>query len=189
MSPTVDPLQCGIVGAGIAGLAAALALHRARHEVDIFEKSSFKHEIGAAISLTPNANLILDTWGFDAKSYGETDKLQVRNVDPATLERTGRNDFAEVRKTFGHNFNAFHRVDLHKGLMDLAMSPDQPGKVPNLHLGNEIVDIDCQTGLIKVKDGTGVRKDLIVVADGWKVSLSCQKMVAASLTSDLEPFR
>jgi len=37
-----------IVGAGIAGLAAGRAL-REEHEVHIFEQSSFKTEIGAAI--------------------------------------------------------------------------------------------------------------------------------------------
>jgi thioredoxin reductase len=51
-------LQCGVVGAGIAGLAAAIALSNAGHEVEIFERSQFKHEIGAAVTMTPNAGLV-----------------------------------------------------------------------------------------------------------------------------------
>lgn len=51
-------LHCGVVGAGIAGLTAAIALSNAGHEVEIFERSQFKHEIGASITMTPNAGLV-----------------------------------------------------------------------------------------------------------------------------------
>lgn len=53
-------LDCGIIGSGIAGLATGIALRRAGHDVTIYERSQSKHEIGAAITLTPNANCVLD---------------------------------------------------------------------------------------------------------------------------------
>lgn len=55
----------GIIGAGIAGLAAAIALRRAGWDVEIFEKSQMKHEVGAAITIMPSAVSALDEWGFE----------------------------------------------------------------------------------------------------------------------------
>lgn len=55
----------GIVGAGIAGLSAAIALRRAGWEVAVFEKSSMQHETGAAITLMTVAISILDKWKFE----------------------------------------------------------------------------------------------------------------------------
>lgn len=59
-------LQCGVVGAGIGVLGAAIALNRAGHHVTVYERSQFENEIGTAITMTPNANLILDRCGLDA---------------------------------------------------------------------------------------------------------------------------
>lgn len=71
-------MEVGIVGAGIAGLGAAIALRRAGHEVEVFEKSSFKKEIGAAILLTPNGNHVLRRWGFDFEKAKPVDFKQFR---------------------------------------------------------------------------------------------------------------
>jgi len=58
-------MDTAIIGAGIAGLAASIALTRAGHSVTVYEKSGFKNEIGAAILITPNGNRVLRRWGFD----------------------------------------------------------------------------------------------------------------------------
>lgn len=49
-------LDIGIIGAGIAGLAACAALRKEGHNVELFEKSQFKTETGAAMTITPNGN-------------------------------------------------------------------------------------------------------------------------------------
>lgn len=56
-----------VVGAGIAGLSATVALRRAGWDVTVLERSRFKNEIGAAITVPPNATMVLDRWGFDAE--------------------------------------------------------------------------------------------------------------------------
>jgi salicylate hydroxylase len=60
-----QPLSIAIVGAGIAGFAAATAFRRQGHIVEIFEASSFSREFGAAVGVPPNATLILKQLGFD----------------------------------------------------------------------------------------------------------------------------
>ena len=54
----------GILGGGIGGLAAALALHRAGHEVVVFEQAQRFGRVGADINLTPNAVRALDGLGL-----------------------------------------------------------------------------------------------------------------------------
>jgi len=53
------PLDCTIIGAGIAGLAAGIAVTRAGYKATVYERSHFKNEIGAAILLTLNSNYVL----------------------------------------------------------------------------------------------------------------------------------
>jgi salicylate hydroxylase len=68
-------LQVGVVGAGIAGLAAAIALRRANCDVEVFERSSFRNEIGAAVTISPNSARVLDYWGFDSAKARATENL------------------------------------------------------------------------------------------------------------------
>lgn len=59
------PLDVIIVGAGIAGLSAAIALARQDHKVRIFETSSFSKEVGAAFNIAAPAVKILKSWDID----------------------------------------------------------------------------------------------------------------------------
>lgn len=55
-----------IVGAGIGGLCAAIALRQAGHEVAIYEKTPEMREVGAGLSLWANALTALDRLGLGA---------------------------------------------------------------------------------------------------------------------------
>jgi salicylate hydroxylase len=74
-------LEVLIVGGGIAGLAAAIAMSRAGHNVTVLEKSSFKREAGFIITLGSNATAILDTFGFDFSKSRAVDCASVSNLD------------------------------------------------------------------------------------------------------------
>ncbi|KAI1444674.1 hypothetical protein F5Y02DRAFT_418687 [Annulohypoxylon stygium] len=57
-------LQVAIIGAGIAGLGAAIALkHHPAIDVQVYEKASELREIGASIALGPNGMRTLDRLG------------------------------------------------------------------------------------------------------------------------------
>ena len=82
-----------------------------------------------------------------------------------------------VTPNFEHLYGApwllFHRVDLHNELKRLATQP-RPSTVAvaKINLASEIVDVDL-AGNITLADGTKMKKDLVVVADGIRVFETC----------------
>ncbi|MEO6292592.1 MAG: FAD-dependent oxidoreductase, partial [Burkholderiaceae bacterium] len=53
-----------IAGAGIGGLAAALALSRAGLRVTVLEQADAFGEVGAGVQVSPNAFGVLAGWGL-----------------------------------------------------------------------------------------------------------------------------
>ena len=58
------PLRAIVIGAGIGGLTAALALRRAGLEVSVHEQAPALREVGAGIQMAPNATRVLRRFGL-----------------------------------------------------------------------------------------------------------------------------
>lgn len=99
--------------------------------------------------------------------------LQVRRPKGDTLEEMGMPlFFRDVQQKYGTKWNFYHRVDAHNSLKELATDPTLPGKPATIRLASQVVDVDCESGILTLKDGTTFQKDLIVVADGQHVRAS-----------------
>lgn len=161
-----DPrkLNVGVVGCGIAGLSAAIALAQAGHAVDIYERSEFSNETGAAIVIGPNGSRILSRWGFDYDAAGALDYCQMRRIKADTIELDSEVKFNDVKEKYGDRWLLLHRADLHTGLRRLV--DKLPVPTPKIHLGTAVSDIDPDAGTINLASGDTVTKDFIVVADG-----------------------
>ena len=62
----VQKLHIGICGAGIGGLAAAIAMAKAGATVTVLEAAPELGEIGAGIQMTPNVARLLVNWGKES---------------------------------------------------------------------------------------------------------------------------
>src|SRR3954447_16374153 len=108
---SVEPIN--IVGAGIAGLAAALALRRRGFPVSLFERTAHFAPVGAGIVLAPNALRILTELGVDVQSHGSPiARFQVRDRRGRPLQRL---DLTRLPRPLGLAL-AFHRAELHEAL-------------------------------------------------------------------------
>ncbi|KPI35784.1 6-hydroxynicotinate 3-monooxygenase [Cyphellophora attinorum] len=157
-------LQVGIIGCGIAGLSAAIALSRAGHDVEVYERSTFSNETGAAIILGPNATRVLTRWGFDAEKAGGLDFCQMRRIKADTLELDSEQKFSNIKEKYGDRMLLLHRADLHTGIMSIVEALPEPK--PKIHLGSAVKDMEPEQGSIILENGSTVSKDLVIVADG-----------------------
>lgn len=153
----------GIVGAGIGGLAAAVALRRIGTDVVVFEQSPRFARVGADINLTPNAVKALD-------GLGVGDALRQTAARPTfrisrtwdSGEETSRIKMASAAEArYGSPQLTMHRADLLEALK--ALLP--PGVV---RLGKRLTEVaprDRWT-VLRFEDGADAEVDLLVGADG-----------------------
>jgi salicylate hydroxylase len=163
-NPESVSLNVGVVGCGIAGLCAAIALSQAGHSVEVFERSRFSNETGAAIVIGPNGTRLLARWGFDVEAAGGLDYSQMMRIKADTLDLDSDMKFDKIKDRYGSRWLLLHRADLHSGLR--ALVDKLPGPSPVINLGDAVSDIDTATGDISLASGQVQTKDLIIVADG-----------------------
>jgi salicylate hydroxylase len=106
-------LHVGIVGAGMGGIAAAIALARAGAKVSVLETAIELGEIGAGIQMTPNVARLLTRWGVD-EVIGENlvsfKELNMRRQDGKAI---GYTPVRRVEQACGHPWWLVHRHVLH----------------------------------------------------------------------------
>lgn len=134
----IVPLEIIIVGAGIAGLTAAIACRRAGHNVAIYERSSMNNELGAAIHVCPNASRGLLAWGMDPIGARFVKAKHSSRAKGTTLEKFATSDDGYIESTFGAPWFFAHRVDLHEELKRLATETESEGRPVKIHLKSSV---------------------------------------------------
>ena len=134
--------------------------------LQIFEKSRFATEIGAAVALTPNGVQVLENIGFSFEK-AKAGRLDVwETVDGTSLKRLNSLNFKNSEQDYGAGFYSVHRVDLHKELLRLAEEKSEKQPPVRLLLGSQVAKASVETGIVELEDGSKHGGDLIVAADG-----------------------
>jgi 2-polyprenyl-6-methoxyphenol hydroxylase-like FAD-dependent oxidoreductase len=143
-----------VVGGGIAGLSAAIALRKTGHEVVVLERAPRVDPVGAGITLFANAMRALDRLGV-GEAVAARGAAATRS---AILTSDGR-ELTKVPSDLLEGTIALHRADLQAELA--AASGD-------VHLGVEVTAVgQGEDGVVaRSTDGSEERGDLLVGADG-----------------------
>jgi salicylate hydroxylase len=110
--------RISIVGGGIGGLTAALALQHFGYRVAVFEQAKELREIGAGVTITPNAMHALHFLGIGervAKEAGPTEAYLIRHFLTGEVVKVRANGRDYVER-FGADYHQVHRGDLHAAL-------------------------------------------------------------------------
>jgi salicylate hydroxylase len=159
-----------VVGGGIGGAAAAVALRLAGHKVTVLEQARYLAPVGAGIQLAPNATRILAQFGV-AEALAEHALVPQRHIrrhwrDGTVLGERSLGDAVAAR--YGAPFWHVHRADLHAALMSAARSPAGPGCAAVFRFGEEVtgLHVSASTADVVTSQGDRYRGDLVVGADG-----------------------
>jgi salicylate hydroxylase len=156
-------LKIAVIGGGIGGLAAALSLHRAGFDVDVYEQAAELNEVGGGINMGPNAARLLYRLGL-----GEAlDRDAVRPLsahvrrwdDGRTLQKAPLNPRCD--ELYGAPHLTVHRADL-----QAIIASGLPGE--RIHLGHRLTGFADGHDAVEVAfdNGASVRAEMLVGADG-----------------------
>lgn len=163
----MPPKNVSILGAGIGGMATALALARRGISVDLFEQTPALTAVGAGIQISPNGVAVLAALGLLDEA------AKIANTPSAIQFRSARSGCRIARVPLGYGavlkwglpYWQFHRIDLLDILAEAAVEAGV-----KLHTGKAMLRIrsDPKRAQMEFVDGSVHVTDCLIAADGMR---------------------
>ncbi|RSD28790.1 FAD-dependent monooxygenase [Mesobacillus subterraneus] len=162
-----------IIGAGIGGLAAAIALQQIGHEVTVYERAAELKEMGAGIVLAANAMKVLEKLGVAEQvrqAGAPVKKAEIRTWDGKLL---GSMPVHEQAKRYGTYSYLIYRPELQRILFEQA-GPEK------IKLAKKFIKLEQKSESLTAifENVESVESKLVIGADG--ANSSVREYVAGS---------
>ncbi|CAK7337559.1 unnamed protein product [Dovyalis caffra] len=156
-----------IVGAGIAGLATAVALKRVGVRSLVLEKSQGFRATGAALTLSPNAWIALDALGVSHKLtpvYVPSLKAYVTDVSTGDVQQV----FFPVTNngSTGQGVRTIHRKALLEALAEELPADSIRFSSKLAAIENQEQGGDASIVVVYLEDGTTIKSKVLIGCDG-----------------------
>jgi salicylate hydroxylase len=159
-------MRIAIVGGGIGGLTAALALSQDAHEITVFERSAGIREIGAGVQISPNASRLLHWLGL-GREFSEI------AVQPDRIVFRRWDDDSVLRSTdLDESFTAQHQLPLanvaRNELVEILGTAVSQKENVVLKFSTHSVGVEPgdSTSVVRLLDGSRQSFDAVIGADG-----------------------
>lgn len=154
-----------IVGAGIGGLAVALALALAGYRSKVVEQATEFREIGAGVQFGPNGFKMLERLGL----RNAADELAVFPDDLMLMDSVTEQEITRIplgapfRERFGYPYALIHRADLHGVLLEACRGSDKV----EFCSGEAVDRVEQDDGAVHAHTSRGVHAGAALIgADG-----------------------
>lgn len=151
-----------VLGAGIGGLSAALALARRGASVQVLEQAEGLREVGAGLQISPNGMAVLAALGVGAAvARGAVSARAVSLCDGRSGGRLLRLDLGRLRSS--HPWCLVHRADL-----VAALGAEAVAAGVSFRFGCRVAGVEAKGGQVALAfdDGRVEAHPLVVAADG-----------------------
>ena len=165
-----------IIGGGIGGLAAALALRRVGIEAAVFERAPEVQEVGAGLSLWTNAMLALRALGVEQEVLACSAVIERSVVTTREGRRVSESDIGAASRAAGAPSVCVHRANLQRVLAD-ALGRER------IRLDSPCVALEAERGgvVAHFAGERSARGRLLIGADGIR------SVVRAQLRGEVAP--
>ena len=161
-------IRIAIIGAGIGGMTAAVTLAQKGFKVNIFEQAPELSEVGAGLTVTPNATkgLIYLGLGQAMEKIGMAHELQgVRHYQTKEMIVPLKRGRHMLEKYGAYQFQV-HRADIHDILIE-NLEKHSPGCI---FVDHQLVGIDQKSDKVKLMFNNQAEHefDFVIGADGTR---------------------
>ena len=151
--------RVAVIGAGPAGMATALSVHQAGHEVVLLERYKQARPAGNILNLWPPPIKALGLLGVDVTDLGAPCQSEFRNA--GGHRRVSIDLPPEIVRDYGGGFIGLLRPELYERLV-AALPPN----VLQVDRGVESLDQDESGVRLHMTDGSTEEADVVIGADG-----------------------